>query len=96
MVIDNSFYMKLALDEAWKYQVLTYPNPAVGCTIVSKDGGLLAVEAHKRAGLPHAEVEALKSAYYKLTNDETILGLSASSDIHNFLLANHNNIFHRQ
>ena len=85
--------MNLALREAWKYQGLTYPNPAVGCTIVGENGELLAVEAHKRAGLPHAEVEALKSAYFKLTNDESILALNASNDIHNFLLENHNNIF---
>ncbi|MDQ1245581.1 MAG: diaminohydroxyphosphoribosylaminopyrimidine deaminase, partial [Campylobacterota bacterium] len=86
-------YMKLALDEAWKYQGLTYPNPAVGCTIVGGRGEILAVEAHKRAGEPHAEVEALKSAYLKLTNDEKILGANSSSDIHTYLLTNHNNCF---
>ena len=34
MKIDDNFYMKLAIDEAWKYQLLTYPNPAVGCVVV--------------------------------------------------------------
>lgn len=53
--------MKLAIDEAWKYQLLTYPNPAVGCVVV-KDGKLLAIEAHKEAGMPHAEVNALKNS----------------------------------
>ena len=48
MKIDDNFYMKLAIDEAWKYQLLTYPNPAVGCVIV-KDGKLLAIEDHKEA-----------------------------------------------
>ena len=91
--IDKNFYMQLALDEAWKYQGLTYPNPAVGCSIIGEHGELLAVEAHQRAGEPHAEVNALKSAYYKLTNDESILDIKASNDIHNFLLKNHNNIF---
>jgi len=95
MVIDNdAFYMHLALREAWKYQGLTYPNPAVGCTIVSNDGRLLSVEAHHKAGEPHAEVNALVSAYYKLTNDTKILELTNSSDIHNYLLKNHNDIFH--
>lgn len=47
MKIDDNFYMKLAIDEAWKYQLLTYPNPAVGCVIV-KDSKLVAIEAHKR------------------------------------------------
>lgn len=93
MVIDNSFYMKLALDEAWKYQGLTYPNPAVGCSVVSKSGEILAVEAHKRAGEAHAEVEALRSAYFKLTNDGKILDISSSFGIHEYLLKNHNNCF---
>ena len=64
MKIDDNFYMKLAIDEAWKYQLLTYPNPAVGCVIV-KNGRLLAIEAHKEAGMPHAEVNALKEAFIK-------------------------------
>ncbi|MBE0514545.1 MAG: bifunctional diaminohydroxyphosphoribosylaminopyrimidine deaminase/5-amino-6-(5-phosphoribosylamino)uracil reductase RibD [Sulfurimonas sp.] len=93
MVIDTQFYMKLALDEAWKYQGLTYPNPAVGCTIVSQEGAILAIEAHKYAGAPHAEVEALKSAYFRLTNDSKILDLHESYQIHTYLLQNHDNCF---
>ncbi len=93
MVIDNNFYMSLALKEAWKYQGLTYPNPAVGCSVVGKNGELLAVQAHKKAGSPHAEVEALKIAYYKLTNTKEILQKQNSADIHNYLINNHNNIF---
>jgi len=93
MVIDNNFFMSLAITEAWKYQGLTYPNPAVGCTVVGKHQEILAVEAHQKAGFPHAEVNALKSAYYKLTNDKKILTLISSQDIHKFLLKNHNNIF---
>ena len=61
-IIDNSFYMKLALKEAWKYQGLTYPNPAVGCSVVGKYGELLSVDAHKKAGMPHAEVNAIRNA----------------------------------
>ena len=93
MVIDDNFYMSLALKEAWKYQGLTYPNPAVGCTIVGENGEILAVEAHHKAGGPHAEVNALKAAYYKLTQDSYILALTDSTDIHSHLLSNHNNIF---
>ena len=91
--IDDNFYMQLALDEAWKYQGLTYPNPAVGCTVVGKYGELLSVDAHKKAGSPHAEVNALKLAYYKLTDDAKILDLEVSIDIHNYLIKNSNNIF---
>ncbi len=94
MVINDNFFMRLAIEEAWKYQGLTYPNPAVACTIVSKSGEILAIEAHHRAGEAHAEVNALKSAYYKLTKDKYILSLVSSLDIHTHLLSNHNNIFH--
>ena len=93
MLVDNNFYMSLALKEAWKYQGLTYPNPAVGCTVIGSNGEILSVEAHHKAGTPHAEVNALKSAYIKLTNDETALHVENSADIHNFLIKNHNNIF---
>jgi len=93
MVIDPNFYMSLALKEAWKYQGLTYPNPAVGCTVVGENGEILAVEAHKKAGEAHAEVEALKTAYYKLSNDDKILDINSSSQIHNYLLQNHNDYF---
>ena len=93
MKIDNNFYMNLALNEAWKYQGLTYPNPAVGCTIVGQNGEILSVEAHQKAGAPHAEVNALKSAFYKLTKNDDILQLSNSLDIHKFLEKNHNDLF---
>jgi len=93
MLVDNNFFMSLALKEAWKYQGLTYPNPAVGCTIVSDNGEILAVQAHHKAGGPHAEVNALKAAYYKLTDDSYILALTDSADIHTHLQSNHNNIF---
>jgi diaminohydroxyphosphoribosylaminopyrimidine deaminase/5-amino-6-(5-phosphoribosylamino)uracil reductase len=93
MVVDSNFYINLALNEAWKYQGFTYPNPAVGCCIVGKHGQLLSVEAHKKAGEPHAEVLGLQTSYYKLTNDSRVLKLSKSSDIHTFLLKNHNGCF---
>ena len=87
MKIDDNFYMKLAIDEAWKYQLLTYPNPAVGCVIV-KDGKLLAIEAHKEAGKPHAEVNALKSAFIKYNQNSVLETKSSSTDIHDFLINN--------
>ena len=95
MVIDDTdFFMGLALQEAWKYQGLSYPNPAVGCTIATSDGRLLSVAAHKEAGKPHAEVYALQAAFFKLTQDEAILQLEESAEIHTYLINNHNNIFH--
>jgi diaminohydroxyphosphoribosylaminopyrimidine deaminase/5-amino-6-(5-phosphoribosylamino)uracil reductase len=85
--------MNLALDEAWRYQLLTYPNPAVGCCIVDNDNAILAVEAHQKAGEAHAEVLALQSAYIKLTNDTEILTCKSSHEIHDYLLHNHNGCF---
>ncbi|MBU0631126.1 bifunctional diaminohydroxyphosphoribosylaminopyrimidine deaminase/5-amino-6-(5-phosphoribosylamino)uracil reductase RibD [bacterium] len=93
MVIDDNFFMDLALAEAWGSQILTYPNPAVGCAVVNNDNELLAVEAHKKSGGPHAEVLALQSAYFKLTNDKKILSLTSSYEIHEYLLKNHNGCF---
>jgi diaminohydroxyphosphoribosylaminopyrimidine deaminase/5-amino-6-(5-phosphoribosylamino)uracil reductase len=93
MVIDANFYMSLALKEAWKYQGLTYPNPAVGCVITGKNGELFAINAHKKAGEAHAEVLALKDAYLKITNDTAISSIMNSHDIHQFLLKNHNGCF---
>lgn len=92
MKIDDNFYMKLAIDEAWKYQLLTYPNPAVGCVVV-KDGKLLAIEAHKEAGMPHAEVNALKTALLSKESNSLLRALTKSSEIHKYLIKNHNNFF---
>ena len=92
MKIDDNFYMKLAIDEAWKYQLLTYPNPAVGCVIV-KDEKLLSIEGHKEAGTPHAEVNALKAAYLKVYPNSVLKTKNKADDIHDFLLENHNGFF---
>lgn len=88
----NSIYMQKAIDIAWKFQFLTYPNPAVGACVV-RDGQILSVEAHKEAGLPHAEVNALKSAYLTAYPNSTLRNLENSSEIHTFLIQNHNDFF---
>jgi diaminohydroxyphosphoribosylaminopyrimidine deaminase/5-amino-6-(5-phosphoribosylamino)uracil reductase len=84
--------MKLAIDKAWRYQFLTYENPAVGATVV-RNSEVLSIEAHKEAGLPHAEVNALKSAYLGLYPNSKLADLTSSFDIHNFLTKNHNGFF---
>ena len=53
--------MQVALDAAWKHQILTFPNPSVGAVCWSKDKGLISVGAHQYAGGPHAEVLALQA-----------------------------------
>lgn len=91
----NPLYpMKLALDAAWDYQLLTFPNPAVGAVCIGVCGEILSVGAHKKVGGPHAEVYALRDAYSRLTNDVTLRDCDDSATIHHYLLAHHNGIFH--
>lgn len=54
-------WMCLALQEARRGAGLTSPNPCVGAVVV-KDGALLGSGWHRKAGGPHAEVEALRAA----------------------------------
>jgi len=93
MKINDEFFMKLALDEAWKYQLLTYPNPAVGCVIVKGDSEILCIEAHKVAGMPHAEVNALKEAFLKYHPNDLLKTKKTSQEIHEYLINNHKNFF---
>ena len=58
--IDAS-YMKLALRLAAKGAGWVSPNPMVGAVVV-KDGLVVGRGYHRRAGAPHAEVEALRRA----------------------------------
>jgi diaminohydroxyphosphoribosylaminopyrimidine deaminase/5-amino-6-(5-phosphoribosylamino)uracil reductase len=51
--------MRLAIKEASRGLGLTAPNPAVGAVIV-KNGRLLAKGYHRAAGLPHAEIDAIR------------------------------------
>lgn len=54
-------WMRRALSLAARGVGLTSPNPAVGAVIV-RDGAVLGEGFHQRAGLPHAEIEALDAA----------------------------------
>ncbi|PHS41773.1 MAG: riboflavin biosynthesis protein RibD [Sulfurovum sp.] len=82
----DEFYMQLALDKAWKYQGLTYPNPAVGA-VVTLEGKILAIEAHQQAGTSHAEVLALLSAYETLSNTSIEFDPQDAKKAHTFLLS---------
>ena len=59
MTTDEKF-MREAIKLARKAEGHTHPNPAVGCVIV-KDGKVVGRGWHRRAGCPHAEIEALRS-----------------------------------
>ena len=60
-----------------------------------QDGNILAVEAHHKAGMPHAEVNALKTAFLKKYPNSKLKNLTNSYDIHDYLIKNHNNFFNR-
>jgi diaminohydroxyphosphoribosylaminopyrimidine deaminase / 5-amino-6-(5-phosphoribosylamino)uracil reductase len=60
-------YMRLALDMARKGEGRTHPNPMVGAVIVS-GGKMIACGYHHKAGSPHAEIMAMKSAKDSLKN----------------------------
>ncbi len=51
-------FMRLALRQAIRARGRTSPNPLVGAVLV-RDGRLVAHGYHKRAGTPHAEINAL-------------------------------------
>jgi diaminohydroxyphosphoribosylaminopyrimidine deaminase/5-amino-6-(5-phosphoribosylamino)uracil reductase len=61
-MVDDNFYMDLCLKQAWKYQGLTYPNPAVGSLILDNHGKLIAIGSHHEAKTAHAELNAISKA----------------------------------
>jgi diaminohydroxyphosphoribosylaminopyrimidine deaminase/5-amino-6-(5-phosphoribosylamino)uracil reductase len=87
------FYMQHAFDAAWQFQLLTFPNPAVGAVCIGSSGEILSVGAHKYAGGPHAEVYALRDAYGVLSGDKSIQNSENSHEIHDYLVKNHHGIF---
>jgi diaminohydroxyphosphoribosylaminopyrimidine deaminase/5-amino-6-(5-phosphoribosylamino)uracil reductase len=56
---DRETWMRLAIDEARKGR--TSPNPKVGAVLV-RDGAPIATGYHRKAGAPHAEVDAIGNA----------------------------------
>lgn len=57
-------YMDLALQLSLRARGLTWPNPLVGAVIV-KNNRIISTGFHKRAGLEHAEIIALRKAGQK-------------------------------
>lgn len=60
--------LEQCINKAWEFQTLTLPNPAVGAMVADERGAILSLEAHQKAGAPHAEVLALLRAYEKMTH----------------------------
>ncbi|MDA3792434.1 MAG: bifunctional diaminohydroxyphosphoribosylaminopyrimidine deaminase/5-amino-6-(5-phosphoribosylamino)uracil reductase RibD [Elusimicrobia bacterium] len=64
-MISDSYFMQKAVDLAHRGMNLTSTNPRVGCVIV-KDGRIIGSGYHKKFGGPHAEAEAISSAFESL------------------------------
>jgi diaminohydroxyphosphoribosylaminopyrimidine deaminase/5-amino-6-(5-phosphoribosylamino)uracil reductase len=58
---DDLRFMARALKLARRGMYTTDPNPRVGCVVV-KDGAVVGEGWHRRAGEPHAEINALQAA----------------------------------
>lgn len=78
MIISDKVYMKRAIRIATKGVGKTSPNPAVGCVIV-KDNQIVGSGWHKKAGLAHAEVDALLMAGDKANGADVFVTLEPCS-----------------
>ncbi len=90
--MNDEFFMQLALDKAWEYQGLTYPNPAVGA-VITLNGKILAIEAHQKSGTSHAEVLTLLKAYESLSQTTINFDAFDAKKAHQFLLTLPPNFF---
>ena len=75
--------MRLAIKEAARAMGKTAPNPAVGAVIV-KNGRLLSKGFHHSAGLPHAEIEAIRGIEdrrWKMGNGKKNQGTSSAPQL---------------
>jgi diaminohydroxyphosphoribosylaminopyrimidine deaminase/5-amino-6-(5-phosphoribosylamino)uracil reductase len=61
-VADYTQHMKKAIELAEMGRGTTSPNPMVGAVIIDDDGIVVSEGYHKKAGEPHAEVNAIKAA----------------------------------
>ena len=58
---EHETHMRRALELAEKGRGRTSPNPMVGAVLI-KDGATVGEGFHEKAGLPHAEIMALRAA----------------------------------
>ncbi len=74
VVSEKERFMDMALELAGKGRGKTHPNPMVGAVIVSS-GKVIGRGYHKRAGMPHAEADAISSAKTPLEGAEMFVTL---------------------
>ena len=100
---NDKYFMQKAIKKAWRHQLLTYPNPAVGCVIV-KDNKIISIASHKKSGKAHAELKAIKKAYIKLVidklssktkNQKAFISSSNPQKIYDYLIKHHNSFLNK-
>lgn len=77
-MMNDEYYMSLALEMAERAQGQTGVNPVVGCVVV-KDGMLAGIGTHLERGTPHAEVHALDMAGAKAAGSTVYITLEPCS-----------------
>lgn len=77
--MDNLKHMKRALELAAKAIGRTTPNPLVGAVIVDENGHVVGEGYHKKAGTPHAEINALQAAGNKAKGGTIYVNLEPCS-----------------
>ena len=90
MVATDDFYMSLAINEAWKRQGLTYPNPVVGALILDKHGKILSIAATQKAGDDHAELHAICQALISL-GDTKLKDIDTATKRYRYVESYHDN-----
>lgn len=73
--IDDNKFMKRCLDLAARAEGMTYPNPMVGSVVVHA-GVIIGEGYHLKAGMPHAEVNAINSVPDQSLLSKSILYVS--------------------
>ena len=76
----DQLYMQRALALARKGEGRTHPNPPVGAVLTVK-GKIVGEGFHKKAGMPHAEVEAIRSSSINTRNGTLYVTLEPCSTI---------------
>ena len=74
----NDVFMKRALSLAKRGMGKTLPNPMVGAVLVKQDK-IIGEGWHKKYGLPHAEINAIKSAKQDIKNSTLYVTLEPCS-----------------
>lgn len=75
---NDEYFMRMALVQARRGEGRTSPNPCVGAVIV-KDGRVLSTGYHKKAGTPHAEVNAIRKTAESLSGSTIYVTLEPCS-----------------